>query len=55
MTAQWRFKCEIELRDLWIGVFWEVRPDQRFSDVPTRHFYICLLPALLIHVFQEVK
>lgn len=55
MKPQWQYEFKFELRDLWVGLFWDVRPDARFSEMDTRHFYICLLPTLLIHIFQEVK
>lgn len=55
MTPYWRCEFKIEPRDLWMGLFWDARPDKRFHNISTRHFYICLFPTLLIHIFQEVR
>jgi hypothetical protein len=32
----------VEPRDIWVGLFWDRRPDGT-------HFYVCPLPCLVIH------
>jgi len=31
-----------EPRDLWVGLFWDRRPDGT-------HYYICLVPCVVLH------
>lgn len=33
---------KFEPRDLWVGVFWDRRPDGV-------HFYVCLVPCIVVH------
>lgn len=63
------FEWKLEPRDLWMGVFWDVRPGKervfvpdipddflsRGRWVPVRvwHVYVCPLPTVLLHWWWE--
>lgn len=39
---QWKWSAMFEPRDLWVGVFWDRRPDGL-------HIYLCAVPTLVAH------
>ncbi|AYD83937.1 hypothetical protein SEA_GETALONG_77 [Gordonia phage Getalong] len=41
----WVGRCIFEPRDLWVGVFWDRRPDGL-------HIYVCPFPTLVLHVIR---
>ncbi|HMM95311.1 hypothetical protein [Phycicoccus sp.] len=43
--TRWRARFVFEPRDLWVGLFWDRRPDGF-------HLYVCLLPVLVIHAVR---
>ena len=40
-------ELRFEPRDLWVGVFWDRRPDGL-------HVYVCLVPAFVYHVYPLI-
>ena len=42
------FEMKWEPRDLWVGVFWDRRPNGL-------HIYVCPLPTLLLHWVHPAK
>jgi hypothetical protein len=50
MKKVWCWETKIELRDMWVGLYVDVKeipPPHRL------HFYICPLPCCLLHIWQE--
>lgn len=46
-----KIRLEFKSRDLWIGLYWEVREWAPLNpDGPALHVWICLLPMLPIHI-----
>jgi len=47
---------EIEKRDLWIGIYWDIVPERDWDlnwkeqEVPALHLYIILLPTVVYHM-----
>lgn len=37
-----KIRIKFELRDIWVGVFWDKRPDGL-------HVYVCPVPLIVIH------
>lgn len=42
IEALGRAKLRFEPRDLWVGLFWDRRPDGL-------HVYVCLVPTIVLH------
>jgi hypothetical protein len=50
VSNRWHIQCKFEPRDIWVGLYWNVEG----SPWPRCwHFYICLLPCCLIHIWQQ--
>ena len=41
----WSLALKVDLRDVWVGVYWNPHPGGGMLDV-----YVCLLPCLPIHL-----
>ena len=51
-----RSEWVVENRDLWIGVYWDIIPEQDWDlnweerEVPALHLYIILIPTAVYHM-----
>lgn len=48
--TRWKWEFRFDRHDMWVGIYWtvkEVPPPRR------RHFYVCVLPFFVVHVYQE--
>lgn len=48
----WTFKIMFEPRDLWIGLYWNVKQIVAGDFI---HFYICPIPMLVFHIYQTTN
>jgi hypothetical protein len=51
---EWFVRLKFEPRDLWVGVFWDRKPKNADPRLQYWDIYICLLPAVVIHIFQAI-
>ena len=44
-----KVQFQIEIRDLWIGLFWRTNHEMT-PPFYTLHFYVCILPLIPLHI-----
>ena len=49
-VKRWYWEARIELRDIWVGLYIKT---QELPPPVCWHFYICVLPCCLLHIWQE--
>ncbi len=47
VVKNWHWRIEIKWFDCWIGVYWK-------RSIAGIDIYICLLPCIPIHIWQDV-
>ena len=48
----WHVRLKLDPHDLWVGVFWRLEPSGARRHFQAWNFYICLLPMVVVHIFQ---